>query len=147
MTSGCGTLDREARAGLLAEAPAAALVDLAEAAIARSVPDVIGGPEVGLVVLQVREPVVGDRFNLAEVLVTQARVLHRGTEGWAMRLGDDPEATLAAAVLDAEAECEGPLAGAVVELCERTRLDLAAGAAQEWSELEPTIVAFEELDP
>lgn len=139
-------ISRDARAELLAAAPDDEVIALAERAIASSTPTVLAGPEVGVITLQVREPVACERFNLAEVLVTRAEVTHRQERGWAMRLGEAPEATLAAAILDAEAAARGPNGRSVVELCERARRTLDAERAAEWAELEPTIVRFEELD-
>jgi alpha-D-ribose 1-methylphosphonate 5-triphosphate synthase subunit PhnG len=142
----CCRGSREDRVELLAATDPELLVQLAGACIAECPPTDVIGPEVGVVVLQVREPVVGDRFNLAEVLVTEAQVVHRDVAGWAMRPGEDREATLAAAILDAEATAGGPMADAVTDLCEGTRHRLAVAEAAEWAELEPTVVRFEELD-
>ena len=63
-----------------------------------------------------------------------------------MRMGDDRASTLAAAICDAEAEADGPAADAVERLVAATRAQLDAERAEEWTELEPTIVAFEEMD-
>jgi alpha-D-ribose 1-methylphosphonate 5-triphosphate synthase subunit PhnG len=137
----------ERRAELLAATDAAPLVALAERCLEDGDdPVVVRGPEVGMVMLTVREPVARERFHLAEVLVTRAEVELDGVRGWSMRPGDDRVATLAAAVLDAEVEAGRPLAGAVLELCAVTERARAAADAAEWAELEPTAVAFEELD-
>ena len=63
-----------------------------------------------------------------------------------MRMGDDRASTLAAAVCDAEVIAGGPAAGTVERLVTETRRQLDAERAEEWRELEPTIVAFEEMD-
>ncbi|HSL58535.1 MAG TPA: phosphonate C-P lyase system protein PhnG, partial [Acidimicrobiales bacterium] len=103
------TLTRERRAELLAAAPAESLIALAERCLADGTdPVVVAGPEVGMVMLTVREPVARERFHLGEVLVTRAEVELDGARGWAMRAGDDRLATLAAAVLDAEVEARRP---------------------------------------
>jgi alpha-D-ribose 1-methylphosphonate 5-triphosphate synthase subunit PhnG len=140
-------LSREQRCELLAGAPAGPLVQLAEEALAgATAPTVVRPAETGTVVLQVREPVEGIRFELGDVLVTRAEVAWDGHRGWAMRPGDDRVAVLAAAVLDAEVERGGPLARGVLDLCASVA-GLAHEARQrEWDELSPTIVAFEELD-
>jgi alpha-D-ribose 1-methylphosphonate 5-triphosphate synthase subunit PhnG len=106
---------------------------------------VIEPPTVGTIPLCVREPVVGERFILADVLATQAEVEHRAHRGWAMRLGDDTTATLAAAICDAEAASGAGLAGEVELLCRRTERNLADRAASEWEQLVRTEVRFEEL--
>lgn len=141
------TLSREQRTELLAAAPPEPLVALADACLASAGwPAIIRPPEVGMVMLTVREPVEHTRFHLAEVLVTQAELEHRGQRGWSMRLGDDTAAALAAAVCDAEVEASGPCAAQVEQLCRTTARRLAEERATEWAEIAPTIVAFEELD-
>lgn len=98
-----------------------------------------------MVMMTVREPVEATRFHLGEVLVTRAEVEHRAARGWSMRMGDDPEAALAAAVCDAEIEADGPGRSAIEALCTDTEARLVAERAAEWSELAPTMVDFEEM--
>jgi len=134
------------RAELLAVAETTALVELAEACLAEfGDPVLITPPEVGLVVMQIREPVASERFHVGEVVVTRAEVEIAGARGWAMRLGHDRVATLAAAVCDAVATNGGPLADDVTSLCEATRRCQAEAEAGEWRDIAPTIVHFEEL--
>jgi alpha-D-ribose 1-methylphosphonate 5-triphosphate synthase subunit PhnG len=138
------------RAELLAIAEDNDLVELAERCLQGALDDVpdtivIEPPTVGTIPLSVREPVVGERFILADVLATQAEVEHRGHRGWAMRLGDNTTATLAAAICDAEAASGAGLADEVELLCRRTERNLADQAAAEWQELARTEVRFEEL--
>lgn len=136
----------EHRAELLARAPADAVVALAERCVADGAPTIISGPEVGMVMMTVREPIAQERFHLGEVLVTRAEVEVAGHRGWAMRMGDERLATLAAAVLDAEVNADRPGAADVLELCrltaelEQDRID------DEWDELGPTRVNFDEID-
>jgi alpha-D-ribose 1-methylphosphonate 5-triphosphate synthase subunit PhnG len=134
------------RAELLAVAEESELVALADRCLAAT-PDtrVIEPPTVGTIPLCVREPVVGERFILADVLATQAEVEHRGQRGWAIRLGGDAAATLAAAICDAEAASGVGLAQEVDLLCRRTERDRVDDAASEWAELARTEVRFEEL--
>lgn len=134
------------RAELLAVAESGAVVELAESCLAEfGDPVLVAPPEVGLVVMQVREPVGAERFHLGEVVVTRAEVEIAGARGWAMRLGNDRVATLAAAVCDAVAANGGRLAGDVASLCETTRRRRAEAAADEWRDIARTIVNFEEL--
>lgn len=141
------TFTRERRAELLAAGGADALLALADRALATGVdPLLVAGPDTGLVVLQVREPVAEERFHLGEVLASSAEVVVDGHRGWSMRLGDDRPAALAAALLDALAETGGPLASDVLELCADIERNLGAAAEREWLELAPTEVRFEELD-
>jgi len=136
----------ERRAELLAHALPEDLVALADRITAAAHCRVDRQPEVGMVVLEVREPVAGERFHLTEVLVTQAEVTVDGAPGWAMRTGDDRLATLAAAVCDAAAEAGHALAPEVARLCAATAEQRAAAAAAEQARVAPTAVAFEELD-
>ncbi|MER7083169.1 phosphonate C-P lyase system protein PhnG, partial [Saccharopolyspora kobensis] len=95
-------MNREQRAALLAVAEPDELIELADACLATgSAPTVLVAPEVGCVSVQVREPVVRDRFLLGDVLACRAEVELDGSRGWSMRLGDDRAAALAAAILDA----------------------------------------------
>ena len=141
-----GRLERAQRCGLLAEADAEELRELADACLADGAEvRVLVAPEVGCISTQVREPVAGERFLIGDVLACRAEVGLAGHRGWAMRLGDDRAAVLAAAVLDAEAEAGRPMAAAVDELCHTVAHRLADRHDREWAELAPTIVEFEEL--
>lgn len=140
-------MSRERRAELLAAAPPEVVIDLAERCLDAE-PDmtVISGPEVGMVMLTVREPIAKHRFHLGEVLVTRAEVEIDRARGWAMRMGDDRIATLACAVLDAVVEADLVLAGDVAELCELVDTAERERRADEWDALSPTEVRFDELD-
>ena len=140
------TTTRTRRAELLANADPTALVALAERCLADApAPVLVTGPEVGIVVMTVREPVESTRFHLGDVLVTRAEVEFRGQRGWAMRMGDDREAALAAAICDADAEAGGPRANEIDDLCRRTASEQAERDDAEWSELRTTIVRFDEM--
>lgn len=139
------TYSEARRAELLSAADAEPLVDLAEQVLAACGDlRVVVGPELGMVMLQVREPVAEERFYLTEVLITRAEVEFDGAAGWAMRAGDDGLAALAAAVLDAAAG-SGHLA-AVESLCAATEHQLADARNAELAALAPTTVQFSELD-
>lgn len=141
-----GVLAPHERAALLARAETAALTELAERIIdVAGAPTVLAGPETGMVMLQVREPVVAERFHLGEVVVTRAEVELAGCRGWAMRLGRDRLATLAAAVCDAAAAV-GVLSTDVEALCRATAESERARDRDAWDRLAPTTVRFEELD-
>ncbi|CAN5688903.1 hypothetical protein BH20ACT1_BH20ACT1_11780 [soil metagenome] len=142
-----GEPTRERLCELLASAEPATLAGLAERCLDPSdEPTLIAGPEVGMVMMQVREPVVQERFYLGEVLVTRAEVELGGARGWAMVMGSDRVRALAAAVCDAEVQAGRPRAADVLALCEATAQALVETAAAEWAELVPTEVSFEELD-
>lgn len=137
---------REALAGLLAVAERDELVEAADRCLADGVrPQLLAGPEVGCVSVQVREPVLGERFLVGDVLACRAEIELAGVRGWAMRCGDDRAATLAAAVCDAEVAAGRPAAADVLALGRRVARRRAAAEAAEWATLAPTVVAFEEL--
>jgi alpha-D-ribose 1-methylphosphonate 5-triphosphate synthase subunit PhnG len=137
---------REERAALLALARPEELVGLADACLADgAVPRVLRAPEVGCVATQVSEPIAGERFLLGDVLAVQAEVELGGSRGWAMRLGDDRAAALAAAICDAEVQAGRPHAADVLDMCGRVAARQAAAEADEWARLAPTVVEFEEL--
>ena len=138
-------LTRERRAELLAASDPIALAALAERCLEAGSITLVTGPEVGMVMLQVREPVARERFYLGEVLVTRAEVDLEGAGGWAMVMGSDRVRALAAAVCDAEAEGERALAGDVHALCESTERATKEADARERDELAATEVSFEEL--
>lgn len=140
------SLGRAQRCGLLAAAEPDELRVLADACLADGAQvRVLVAPEVGCVSTQVREPVAGERFLIGDVLACRAEVELAGQRGWAMRLGDDRAAVLAAAVLDAEAAAARPRAADVDELCRTVARRQVDREEREWNELAPTIVEFEEL--
>jgi len=140
-------LSTEERAELLAVADPEAVIALAEALVADlGDPVVVTRPAIGLVMVQVRDPVCDERFHLGEVVVTRAAVELAGAAGWSMRMGTDRVATLAAAVCDAVASSTSPLAVQVDELCTTTQGQRSSAADAEWREIAATEVRFEEMD-
>lgn len=137
-------MNRERRCALLAVAQTEELTETAEECLSEHPPpSVTFAPEIGSVSVQVREPVARERFLLGDVLACRAEVEFAGHHGWALRLGEDRAATLAAAILDAASQ--GAQANRVLALCERVAERRAAREAAEWDELAPTVVEFEEL--
>lgn len=149
MTTGHqGSMPREHLSELLSGASPAAVVELANRCLAGADAEsfrVLRPADVGSVVVQVREPIARQRFILADAVVTSAEISLHGTTGWAMRMGEDREATLAQAVCDAELVRSGPLAGQILDLCGRLEAERAEARAEEWDRLQPTIVEFEEI--
>lgn len=146
MTAG-EDLTRERRCELLAVAEPGAVVAVADRCLADGAdPTVLVGPDVGMVMVDVAEPVCGDRFYLGEVLVTRAEVAVGGARGWSMRMGSDRLATLAAAICDAEVEAGRARAAEVDALCHRTAADVASADARELAAVAATEVHFEEMD-
>jgi len=101
----------------------------------------------GTIQMQVREPICEERFIVGDALVTIAEVSVDGTLGWAMRLGGDANAAVAAAVADAHIARVG--FEGVPELAELvlfTKSEIERADEQEWAEIRETIIDFEELD-
>lgn len=130
----------------LNQADPVALIALAEACLADH-PEVTitRAPQIGVVAAQVREPVAEERFLLGDVLVCQAEVEYRGSAGWAMRIGDDELGTLAAAILAAEYRATGPRTADIEALVAETETIRVNARAEEWEQLAPTIVEFQEV--
>jgi phosphonate C-P lyase system protein PhnG len=63
--------------------------------------DVVQPPTRGLVMVQLRESAKRSRFHMGEVAVTEAKVRLAGTLGLGILTGDDPQAALDLAVIDA----------------------------------------------
>ena len=140
-------LDRPRRVELLAVVPPERLNPLAESLLDRlGEPTVTLAPETGVVALQAREPVCEERFVVGEVVVTRAEVDWHGVAGWAMRIGSDPAATLAAALCDAAAVHDEDARVRIDALCDDVATQLADADDSEWAALASTIVDFEELD-
>jgi alpha-D-ribose 1-methylphosphonate 5-triphosphate synthase subunit PhnG len=100
----------------LAAAPASALISLADAVLAAGDPvEVVAGPEPGLVPVRVRPP-HGGTVVISHVVLTTCTVLLDGTRGDGSRAGRSLEASVAAAVCDAEVERRGPLRDRVEQL-------------------------------
>jgi alpha-D-ribose 1-methylphosphonate 5-triphosphate synthase subunit PhnG len=136
------------RSSLLAQAPSDDLIHLADTILgelAHTV-SVVRPPEVGLRMFQVREPIERIRFNLAEVMVTEAEVMVGASPGWAVRLGNDREATLAAAILDGFAAAAGEWATEIDALCSEVERRIQSEKEAVRREVAPTEVRFEELD-
>lgn len=141
-------LTRERRCELLAAAEHDEIVPLAERLVANGEspePTVITPPQVGMAVLQVREPVEQSRFYLGEVLVTECAVEVAGVPGWCMRAGDDRIAALAGALLDAVAAAELPAREEIDAVCTQIAVRREQQDAAQWAEIKSTTVSFEEL--
>lgn len=145
MESLVGPLDRGRRFELLAALPEGEASRLAGEALrlAGTEVSVVVPPTVGMLMARAADGARGERFNLAEVLVTEARVALGGHEGWGMVMGRRPEHALAVAILDAAAEVDAGarrlVDGALLAQAQRA----GAARAGEWASLAPTRVDFE----
>lgn len=143
-------MSREDICSSLASSDAVALETLINSLIARGTIaniEMIRPPSTGTIQMQVREPICEERFIVGDALVTVAEVSVDGTLGWAMRLGSDANATVAAAVADAHIARVG-LEGSpeLAELISYTQLEIERAEEREWAEIRETIIDFEELD-
>jgi alpha-D-ribose 1-methylphosphonate 5-triphosphate synthase subunit PhnG len=138
-------MDRERRFEAIAVTPAETLTPLADLILADSEVRIIRGPTVGMVMLQVRESVQGIRFNVGEVLVTEALVGIAGHQGYAMVQGIEREQALAGAICDAAVEAAHPMTSRIL-----TALATCEGQAEHarraaWAKVAGTRVAFDEM--
>jgi len=111
---------RAAWTAALAAAPAEAVMGLAAEIAASAVIEHLSPPQDGLLLLRLRDSVAGAPFHLGELPVSRAHVqLRRGealAEGGAVVMSDDPERTLAIAVLDAALAAGWPEADHIARL-------------------------------
>jgi alpha-D-ribose 1-methylphosphonate 5-triphosphate synthase subunit PhnG len=143
-------LTREEISSILSSCDSSALQSLIDSLLSDgsiSLPEVVRPPVTGTVQLQVREPICEERFIVGDALVTVAEVSVDGLIGWAMRLGDDANGAVAAAIADAHIARVGLGASpAIAELIALTKAELEQSDRTEWAEIEGTVIEFEELD-
>jgi len=143
-------MSREDICSSLASSAANSLETLINSLIARGIIsniEMIRPPSTGTVQMQVREPICEERFIVGDALVTVAEVSVNGTLGWAMRLGSDANAAVAAAIADAHIARVG-IEGVpeLAELVFYTKSEMERLDELEWAEIRETIIDFEELD-
>ena len=138
-------MDRNRRFEVMAAVDPQPLLELAEAVLAGTEVSIVTPPRVGTLLLRLREPVDGKLFNAGELLVTEAQVGIGPHLGYAMRLGRAPEATLAAAVLDAAVEANHPLTPYVLAQLECLLEAETARQRAAWQAVAPTRVSFDEM--
>ncbi len=138
-------VDRSHRFELLAQLPERAAHELADHAltIVSGHVDIIVPPTVGMLMARAIDGAKGDLFNLAEILVTEARVTVSGHDGWAMVMGRRPDHALAVALIDACAEASPAVRTIVDRTIRHAASDRSASDARSWQDLAPTRVDFE----
>ena len=138
-------VDRSHRFELLAQLPERAAHELADHAltIVSGHVDIIVPPTVGMLMARAIDGAKGDLFNLAEILVTEARVTVNGHDGWAMVMGRRPDHALAVALIDACAEASPAVRTMVDRTIRHAASSRSASDARSWQELAPTRVDFE----
>ncbi len=146
-TVAVGLFDRTRRSEILCMASADEVAKWVDELIGTTATIAIRrAPELGMVMLQVQEPVANDNFFLGEVLVTRAEVEVAGHPGWAMRMGDDPLGTLACALIDAWAVSSVDATNEVDLRCAAVLARCWEREISEWEELRKTEVRFDELE-
>src|SRR4051812_1231420 len=133
LSRGGGGVNREQRFEAIAAADATALTPLADAVLADTDVAVIRGPTVGMVMLQARESVEGIRFNVGEVLVTEALVAIGAHQGYAMVQGMAHELALAGAICDAAVEAGHPVAAHILDALHAAEVQAAATERAAWA--------------
>ncbi len=138
-------MDREQRFEAIAVATAAMLTPLADAILADTTVRIIRGPTVGMVMLQARESVEGIRFNVGEVLVTEALVAVDGHQGYAMVQGMAREHALAGAICDAAVEADHADATRILAVLRDANERAVQEYRAQWAAVAGTRVSFEEM--
>lgn len=94
-------MTRHRRTRILVEGSAELRKELSDEVNARYEVQILEPSDGGLVMIEMREPARGSRFFLGEMLVTEARVRVSGAIGLGIIAGDEPDAALQLAVIDA----------------------------------------------
>lgn len=98
---------------------------------------------VGMVMAQARDSVEGVKFNLGEVLVSEAEVRIDEAVGYSMVLGMKPAKARAGAILDAAIEADHPLRDEIIAHLEEERERLEERRRSLWAAVKRTRVDFE----
>ena len=138
-------MERERRFEAIGTASATLLTPLADAVLADTAVRVIRGPTVGMVMMQARESVEGIRFNLGEVLVTEALVAIGAHQGYAMVRGMEREWALAGAICDAAVEARHAMEPRILDALAQAEQDARLRQRAEWAKVAGTRVAFDEM--
>ena len=139
-------MDKRALSRIMNFADTPLLRELAEQAAAGKETLVLKPAEKTLILLQVREPLRGERFFLGEALAARCIVEVDGVRGAAVQLGDDLPRIEAAAVLDAAHT--GEFAGFALALPRLLALEAERAAALETEAelVRKTAVQFQSLE-
>lgn len=132
----------ERRFTALALADPGAVQRLAERVLEQAEVEVLEGPLVSTMLVELTESVQGQPFYVGEVVVSGATVTVAGVRGDSLVVGRDPQRALAAAVCDAAAG-SGVLAEDVQRLVARTEREAAAARRAQSAEVAATRVSFE----
>lgn len=132
----------ERRFTALALADPDAVQRLAERVLEQAEVEVLEGPLVSTMLVELTESVQGQPFYVGEVVVSGASVTVAGVRGDSLLVGRDPQRALGAAVCDAAAG-SGVLAEDVERLVARTEREAAAARRAQSAEVAATRVSFE----
>ncbi len=138
-------MDRERRFEAIAVARASDLAPLAEVVLADSPVRVLRGPTVGTMMLRATESVVGQVFNVGEVLVTEAFVAIGEHQGYAMVQGMERELALAGAICDAAVEANHAVSPRILAALTTAEERATAATRAAWAKVAATRVVFDEM--
>ncbi len=88
--------------------------------------EVIKGPRVGLVMMQAKESVEDEIFNLGEVLVSECAVTSGNFVGWGICMGENLKRASNLALIDLALEASLPVASKILVVAEKERRDQEA---------------------
>jgi alpha-D-ribose 1-methylphosphonate 5-triphosphate synthase subunit PhnG len=88
--------------------------------------EVIKGPRVGLVMMQAKESVEDEIFNLGEVLVSECAVTSGSFVGWGICMGENLKRASDLALIDLALEASLPVASKILVVAEKERRDQEA---------------------
>ena len=97
-------MDRKKRFEILAQTDSAALLPIADEILQTTEVEVLKKPETSLVMLRASDSITGSPFNMGEVLVTESEVRLGNHIGYSLIMGEEPQRSLAAAIIDAALE-------------------------------------------
>ncbi|WP_198470829.1 phosphonate C-P lyase system protein PhnG [Acetomicrobium sp. S15 = DSM 107314] len=120
-------MEREKLFDILSMASDETIEDVAKLVLEEA-PDVetIKGPRVGLVMMQAKESVEDEIFNLGEVLVSECAVTSGNFIGWGICMGENLKKASNLALIDLAFEASLPVASKIVAVAEKEQKDQEA---------------------
>ncbi len=137
-------MTREERFEIIAISRKESLVPLAEE-VRKSLEVKVVKQNTALVMMQARDSVEREVFNLGEVLVSVAEIEIEGVLGYSQVLGDDTGKALAGAILDATCEIKHSLKEKIIKMLNQEKIYYEKEKAKEWAKIKSTKVEFEAM--
>ena len=139
-------MDLTERTKIMAEGDFQVFNDIAREIIAAGDIRVIRESRPGLVMMQARDSVDGQPFNLGDVLMAEAVVELHGCRGYGFALGDEPDQAMCRAVLEAALLCGHPLAAKIMAALKKEAAAIEEGKVREMAAIARTRVDFEVME-